>query len=373
MLRHPAISLACSSRLLLVSCVIGCASTEPAELLACAEGEEAFEGRCVDPITRYEPAQPLDRDNVVAYGEPLTRLSLPPPPKSGFRLIAPPIVVQPGQEISTCVSWPYPTLNHNVVYAARLYTTPGLHHSNMIAKPVVPEHGPNPYPRCHPGADDPFGALPAVIPDVLFANSTQVEEGETLVFPPGTGFVVDTTREVSTSIHYLNTASEPATIEVVYDYFTMPAEKLVRQVSPFAMSVADFSIPPFATDVVGTTCHVFGGELVSLMPHTHKYAARFVTDLVRADGRTERLYEENGFDLESDITVYDDAIPLVDGDQMRFECTFRNTTDHDLRFGLGDNEMCILFGYVHPPEKQFVAFSETNGAPCRSIRIGAFR
>ena len=373
--RPLALALARPLALALALPLAACSSEEqaPAAPLSCAPGEEALRGRCVDPLTRYEPEERVDHDNVVAYGDPLTRLELPEPPKSGFRLVAPPRTLEPGEEIDTCVSWPYPALQNKIVYAARLFTTPGLHHSNMIAKPVVAELGPNPYPGCHPGADDPYDDLPAVIPDVLFANSTQVQGGEALILPPATGFVVDTSREISTSVHYLNASSEPQVIEVVYDFFTMPPEALEREVAPFMMNVNDFLVPPHATEAVGASCRVFGGEIVSLMSHTHQYAERFTTDVVRVGGGEERVYEEDGFDLESDIRIYDPAIRVERDDEIRYECSFNNTTDHDIRFGLGDNEMCVLFGYIYPPQQQFVAYSEYNGEPCQSFQIGLFR
>jgi hypothetical protein len=200
----------------------------PPRPIVCAPGEELFRGGCVDPATRYEPVERVDRDNVTAYGEPLSELTLPDPPKSGFRLIAPPRTLAPGEEMEGCLSFQFPSIKNRIVYAGRLYATPGLHHSNLISKPVDAELGPNPYPDCHPGAADPFSKLPEVIPDVLFANSTQVEGEETLVFPPGLGFAVDPSREITTSIHFLNATSAPLRVEVAYDFFTMAQEDLTR-------------------------------------------------------------------------------------------------------------------------------------------------
>ena len=349
------------------------ACTPPADE-PCPAGTETTEtGRCVDPTARYEPEERADHDNVVAYGEPLQELDLPDPPKSGFRLVAPPITLGPGEEISTCISWPYPAIANTLVYSARVHATPGLHHSNVIAKPVDDELGPNPYPECHPGADDPFVDLPAVIPDVLFASSTQVTGREDLVLAPGLAFRLDPTREVSTNYHLLNTGSEPARIEVAYDFFTMPDELLVNEVAPFAMQVNDFLVPPHATQEVGSTCRVFGGNVVSIMPHFHQFSERYVTEIVPYEGAAQTVYEDQGFDTDSDIVTYDPPLQLGDGDSLRFSCLFHNTTDHDITFGLGENEMCVLFGYLYPVEKQVVGYSPYQGEPCQSFQIGLFR
>lgn len=349
-----------------------CASTPPDE--PCPAGTEpAEDGRCVDPGARYEPEERADHDNVVAFGDPLQELQLPDPPKSGFRVIAPPITLEPGQEISTCISWPYPKIGNTLVYSARVYATPGLHHSNVIAKPINEELGPNPYPECNPGADDPFVDLPAVIPDVLFASSTQVTGREELVLPPGLAFRVDPTREISTNYHLLNPGSETQRIEVAYDFFTMPDELLENEVVSFAMQVNDFLVPPHTTQEVGTECRVFGGNVVSIMPHFHQFSERFTTEIVPYEGEAKSVYEDEGFDTESDIVTYDPPLQLGDFDSFRFSCKFNNTTDHDITFGLGENEMCVLFGYMWPPEKQVVGYAPYQGEPCKSFQIGLFR
>jgi hypothetical protein len=357
---------------LLLCALPACFEDDPLAETSCTAGLELFQGACVDPAERYEPAQRLDQNNVVAYGDALTQLVLPDPPKSGFRIIAPPRTLAPGEEVEYCLSWPYPSFKNHIIYAARLHTTRGLHHSNLIAKPVDPAVGPNPYPDCHPGASDPFSKLPQVIPDVLFANSTQVVGEETLAFPPGKGFTVDPSREIVTDIHLLNVAPRSQTVEVAYDFFSMPASDLVDAVAPFVLQVDDFDIPPHSTGVVGSTCPVFGGTVVEMMPHTHKLATSFTADLLGVQG-DRRVIDNGRFDAQSHIQVFDPGLDLTDVDSMQFACTFDNTTNADVVFGIGQNEMCVLFGYLYPVSNQFVAHAPYQGRPCESVEIGLFR
>ncbi len=346
-----------------------------ADPTVCDEGSMLFKGACVDPVRRYEPSLQLDQDNVVAYGDPLTKLNLPPPPKSGFRIVAPPRMLEPGKEVDFCLSWPIPDLKFSVVHAARLYTTPGLHHSNVVAKPIVANLGPNPYPDCHPGAADPISNIGAGIPDVLFANSTQVVGRETIAFPNGMGYVLDTTREISTDIHFLNPTTEPQLIEVVYDFFTMPTSDLQQEVAPFVVNISEFSVAPHTTEAVGTTCSVFGGNVTMIMPHTHDLAQRFTVDTFPLEGKPgpTRVFDDGAFDLESDIRAYDPPISLDDAATIRHECTFANTYDFEVHFGIGKNEMCTLFGYIYPPEKQFAGLVTQDGGDCNSVQLGLFR
>jgi hypothetical protein len=342
----------------------------PGASMACEPGLEEFRGACVDPATRYEPAVALDTDNVSAFGPLPQTLDLPPPPRSGFRLVAPPRRMDPGEETSFCLSWPIPEITRKVIYAGRVYTTPGLHHSNVIAKPVSAELGENPYPQCHPGAADAFADIGNSVPDVLFANSTQVVGTETLAFPPGMGWPIDTTREVSTSIHFLNATAEAIDVEVVYDFFTMEEAELTDEVAPFMMQMNDFSIPAHSVKTIGSECYVFGGKVVSLMPHTHEWTTRFTVDLLPFDGGEQRVMDHVGFDLESDIELYQPALDFDVVDRVRYQCTIDNVLDHEMHYGLGENEMCILFGYITPPVYQFVGVSQLDTSPCFSVQLG---
>lgn len=353
---------------------IGCGGSESpssaAQTLSCPDGLEAFRGACVEGRLRYEPAAPLDPDNVVDYGAHLTQLSLPEPPKSGFRLVAPPRVMAPGEEWDGCVSWPIPDIARSVVYSARLYSTPGLHHSNVVAKPLDPMKGPQPYPECRPGESDAFASIGEGIPDVLFANSTQVLGTEDLVFDAGMGYRLDTTREVTTSIHYLNTTAAPQVVEVVYDIFTMPEEELVTEVAPFVLSIFDFTVPPKAKARVETACPVFGGQVVTMMPHTHDLIETFSVDLVGEGGESTRVMTQEGYDTDSDIERFTPPVDLEGATDMHFACDFANPYDDAVHYGIGKDEMCILFGYVYPVRSQFVGYVDHEGDPCVGVQIG---
>ena len=328
----------------------------------------------MDPSARYEPDERLDFDNVVLSGAAPEQLDLPDPPKSGFRLVLRPVTLEPGEERSYCEAWPFPSLQNTLVYAARIYTTTGLHHSNLVSLPIDQELGSSPYPECNSGAADPFSQIGEGIPDVLFANSTQVVGTEALVFPEGMAYRIHPEREVSSDIHLLNASAEPVTVEVVYDFYTMPEEALVEQLGPVVADNRDFEVPPSSAGSAETECRVFGGNVVSLMPHTHDYSTRFQVEIVDWDGAATEVYLEEGYDLESDIRVYDPPVVLSsDIKNIRFRCDYTNTKDSVLRYGLADQEMCILFGYVYPVETQFAAYQMQGDGQCTSVQIGLFQ
>ncbi len=345
----------------------------------CPSGQDSIDGRCVESWRRYEPLARVDLNNVVVYGEMPTQLSLPDPPKSGFRLIVPPQDMGPGEEKSMCIAWAYPKLRNQHVYSARLYTTGGLHHSNMFGMVQHPTLGPSPYPACNQGQSDLFAhageIAQGIIPDVLFANSTQVIGGEQLVFAPGMGFKITTDgREVATSIHFLNPSSERKRVEIVYDFYTMPLDKVEKDLVPYYYDNFSFEIAANTTADITTTCNLFGaGNIVSLMPHTHQRAKEFTVDLLMNDGSEKRIYTGGTFDLESDIEVFDQPIDLANARQIRHTCTVQNELGAPIRYGNGTNEMCTLFGYLYPPSAQSLGIVQEGSSNCTAMNIGAGR
>lgn len=349
-----------------------------AELPDCEPGQDAADDRCVDPLRRYEPEQRVDFDNVVAYRAAQTALDLPDPPKSGFRLVVPARVLAPGAEVEGCHAWAYPEIRHRHVYAARLYTSGGLHHSNMFGVPLASD-GPSPYPACKAGQAELSAQLPNLLAgnilDVLFANSTQIEGGEQIVLPAGMAFEITVEgREAASSIHWLNTTSEELRSEVVYDFFTMPEDEVTTEIVPFVFENQQIAVAAGTTADVTSTCDLAGlGNIVSIMPHTHKRAVAFDVELLRGDGSVESIFHDGAFDTESDITVFDEPIALAGFDRIRHTCRVRNDLDVPIVWGIGDNEMCTLFGYLFPPSTQQLGHVMAGASDCITLDLGANR
>ncbi len=338
----------------------------------CPDGEELFRGKCVAPERRYEPDEPIDLDNIVSYGETPQELQLPPAPRSGFRLIVSPRTLAPGEEYSDCIAWAYPQIQNHLVYGARLYTNGALHHSNLMGVPLQ-KGKPSPYPACSPGQADISGItdniLAGEVPEVLFANSTQVL-GEAIVFEPGMAYrIAPAGREMATNIHYLNTAAQEKLAEVVYDFFTMPDSELQTELYPYYFDNYTFIVPPHTTEDVATTCQIFGGNIVSLMPHTHSRTSAFTVDLVRSDETTKRIYEDGAFDTDSDIAVFADPISMEGFASLRHACTIENDLDVPIDYGIGNNEMCTLFGFMYPKPAQTIGVVQ-SGDTCLPVNVG---
>jgi hypothetical protein len=102
----------------------------------------------------------------------------------------------------------------------------------------------------------------------------------------------------------------------------------------------------------------------------HDLIRRFTVDLLVDDGTTKTVMDQAGYDLESDLESYEPTLDLADVASIRYACEFENPYDTPVTYGTGKNEMCILFGYLHPPSKQFAAYVDEAGAACTSLQIG---
>ena len=106
-----------------------------------------------------------------------------------------------------------------------------------------------------------------------------------------------------------------------------------------------------------------------MMPHTHQFIDVFSADALSADQAPRRVLEQRGYDLKSNIQSYDPPVSLEGVDQLRFTCDYINTSDKTLRYGIGNNEMGILFGYIYPAKYQFVGYIDHAEKPCVGLQL----
>ncbi len=393
---------------------VGCSSsdgedTSPGpEGLECADSEIEEGGECVLNPFRFEPDNQLDQDNIVYYGnQDLVLLAdMPPPPKSGFRLVMEPQDLPAGYDsesesvgmtdVSPCQSWEVPDLANRWVYTSVVHTSPGLHHANLYGLQVDPAEGPQPYPNCRQSADARvfgqitryLGGTPAselVSPVVLFANSTQVigVSAERYALADGYAFEVAESLEISANTHLQNTTPDNLRVEAAWDFYTMPADQVVNPAAMFVYIHFGFLLPARSQKSIHGNCEWKGGDVLGIMPHTHQWATGFKADFGTAPLREYDSIPEPGFDqfttmaaaydragtglADSDIEMYNPALSTAGANAVQFQCEFNNTTDHEMRFGVGENEMCFLFGYTSPPEARTVGLMIDEQASCITI------
>lgn len=276
----------------------------------------------------------------------------------GFEVEMAPFEVAAGEEVQPCWIAPLELVGPSrVVGGASLTVTSGMHHGNVTARPKTGE-GFRPCP-------DDEGILGGEAGDVLaggavlFGSSTQFEGTEWRTFPDGMGYPLGDDWEIVFRMHYLNTLPTPVTLAPKYEWFTIDEAKVTQLLAPFVWMYSDFEIPPRSEMTVAADCIFLDVKprFVSLMPHMHKLGTRFTATAIGGAHDGELFLDSPGYNPDGVIVGFDPPLDLTDADGFRFECTWNNTHDKTIVEGVGDDEMCMLFGYGFPYEAAMTSYA----------------
>jgi len=282
-----------------------------------------------------------------------------------FSIDVPAITLMPGEEQTPCYIFPLEvTGSSRVVGGGSLTVGPGMHHGNITTRPKTGE-GVRPCPDSGgtalldgEGVDILHGGA------VLFGSSTQISGTEWQSFPEGMGYRLRDGFEIVARMHYLNTTSGALTVEPKYTWYTIDEASLTREIAPFAWTFHGFDIAPHSELTVTGQCNFPQPmHVVSVLPHMHKLGTRFTAGYVGGKFDGQLFLDSPGYNPDKGVLTEYDApgVDLSQGDGATFSCSWNNTLDVDVTEGIGDNEMCILFGYAWPPENTYTTSAATGG------------
>jgi hypothetical protein len=274
-----------------------------------------------------------------------------PPPNAvgGFALTLPEVTLAPGEELNRCWVAPLDVQGPSrIVGGARLVTSSGMHHGNIVARP---KSGDGLRLCDQQGSSEEEQATDVLNGGaVLFGSTTQLDGTEWQSFPAGMGYRVGEGLEIVARMHYLNASAHPVTVAPSYQWYTLDEATLTHELGPFVWSYSPFTIPPLADTTVRGDCQFPEAmHVVSVLPHMHKLGTAFRAGYLGGDRDGQLWLDSPGYDPEQTvIRQYDPAVDLSQGAGAWFSCSWHNTLDEELHYGIGDNEMCILFGYAWP-------------------------
>ena len=287
----------------------------------------------------------------------------------GFDIQLPEATLSPGDERFPCWIFPLEVTGPSmIVGGAKLTTAAGMHHGNITTRRSTGDG----VRQCPPEDNEFIGGEASDILDggaVLFGSSTQIVGEEWQSFPDGMGYEVADGYEIVARMHYLNATPEELTVAPTYEWFTIDTAMVTQVLGPFAWVMRGWEIPPLSTLTVTGDCTVPGPmQLVNVMPHMHQLGTEFFGEYMGGERDGERWLDSVGYDPDGGvITQYTPAIDLSQGDGMRFGCTWENTHDKPIVEGVGDNEMCILFGYAYPYEASYSAVATPSPGGCAMV------
>jgi hypothetical protein len=281
----------------------------------------------------------------------------------GFAIQLPDFTLEPGEERFPCWIFPLEVEGPSrVVGGGLLNTTAGMHHGNVTTRPSTGTG----FRPCEGGGGGVIGGEALDILSggaVLFGSSTQLQGEEWQSFPSGMGYPIVDGYEIVARMHYLNATADSLTVAPSYEWFTIDEASVEQLLGPFAWQLTGWEIPPLSDLTVEASCRPPGPmNIVNGLPHMHELGNEFFGTYVGGELDGQRWLNSQGYDPEGGVlTQWTPAVDLSRGESTTFGCTWRNHHDKVIVEGVGDNEMCILFGYAYPYENSYSATANVNG------------
>jgi hypothetical protein len=212
---------------------------------------------------------------------------------------------------------------------------------------------------------------------VLFGQSTQSYVDDQR-FNPRAVIKIPTRHRVVAELHMLNLAPTEIETALRVSFDLLHPRDVETILTPLAMQYTDLAIPPLSESRFRAECDGFFEvanpnqapyEVHWLLPHYHYLGNYFGVQVIGGALDGTMLHEINGFSADAVGKRFDPPINLADASGIRLTCGYDNWTDQIIGWGNGDQEMCILFGFVDFPlttsatAYSGMAVGEENGIP----------
>lgn len=229
-----------------------------------------------------------------------------------------------------------------------------FHHSNWFFVPEKMYDTPDPSVACD---QIDFSELNAALAGgVLFAQSTQ-SRTETQEFAAKAAVRVPAYSRIIAVAHLLNPAAQPIASGLRLKIQTVPPAQVQVHLAPFRLTYFDLHLPPQQRSEFSGDCNIrevyervlhepFRLQLYYVLPHFHTLGEKFKLQLSGGpeDGRV--LFELNDGVGEAHGRALDPPVSLDSSNGFRFTCGFNNPRAHEVGFGNGDQEMCVMLGFA---------------------------
>jgi hypothetical protein len=268
----------------------------------------------------------------------------------------PPIPLENGEEVvGRCFSWTLDNDEPLHVNSIRMRGTRGIHHSNWFYVDEGTYEGPDGEWPCSERGFNTVGA--ALAGGVLFAQSTQALD-ETQAFEPGVVLTLPPRSRVVVDLHLINTYGEDLDSDIDLTIQTIPEGRVHTTLQGFAINyteleIQDRSRSEFTMECDFDTRHrqTHGRPLDFrvhyVLPHYHDLGDLLRLEVVGGPHDGEIMWEVN-----TNIGEVLGGIPephlgdLTGATGIRMTCGYDNPRDEVVGWGVGDQEMCITFGFT---------------------------
>jgi len=243
------------------------------------------------------------------------------------------------------------------VNAVELTTGPGFHHSNWT---YVPEHvfaGPDGKFDCYERGYSE--AISAVFGGVLFAQSTQTPH-EVQAFPPGTAVKLPPKTKLIAQVHLLNPTDTALQLRPNITLTTIPEAEVTKMLAGISFQDQALALPPTRQSRFTVECdlaerhrellgsdpnfHIYYG-----LAHYHTLGTGLLLEAVRPDGTATPIYNTRTLVGDTLGGPIDPPFDMTGYTRLRFSCDFYNPRADVVKWGVGDQEMCVFLAFSDSP------------------------
>lgn len=269
----------------------------------------------------------------------------PPPRRADLEHAFESVSLDPGEELlGTCQSW---TLNNDQpLNVNRVVETNGgnFHHSNWIWVPDTLYTGPDGTFKC---ADRGFDQIAAgALGGVFFAQSTQAR-GDTQAFPDGVAFTMPAHARIIGDVHLLNTTDAPAQTSLRFELYTLPDSDVRVPLQPMAFTNLSLDIAPQTETRARMQCATPQPDfdIYYVLPHFHSLGQGLSIDVAGGPMDGSNIFQSMGAIGNSLGKTFDPPIAIKGSTGLAVTCDYRNPGTSTVKYGEGDQEMCVVLIY----------------------------
>ena len=275
-----------------------------------------------------------------------------------------PIDLAGSEETITCYSWTLDNEQPLYVDAVTLQNLGSFHHSNWYVVPDSVYEGPDGEWPCEERDFEPLAA--ALSGTVLFAQSTQAWD-EDMRLTRGAAIKIPARSRIVAELHLLNLSPTPRQTQGWLSLGLAHPYDVLAVLVPMQLTYLDLDIPASSRARFSATCPPLGAGKSEMfvhyvLPHTHS-TGELVELALGADPANVQRWE--GFSGERSGRLLDPPVFVPEDEQLRFTCGYDNWHDEPLSWGIGIDEMCVVFALVDAP-------AVYNGVVVQSDGVTAF-
>jgi hypothetical protein len=269
-----------------------------------------------------------------------------------------PFSLQPGEEVSDqCVQLTLHNDKPIYVNQVELTTGPGFHHSNWFYVPEGAFFGPDGTFTC---ADRNFDQVAAAIDGgVLFAQSTQSPH-EVQAFPPGVAIFVPGHSKLVAQIHLLDAGDTALELHPKIAVTGIPEADVTTRLAALSFEDHALALPPHTQSAFSVECDVQAKyqallgrdpdfKLYYALAHYHVLGTGMQIEAVRPDGTADMIYQTANHVGDALGGTLEPAFDFTGHTRMRFTCDYTSDRDAIVRWGIGDQEMCVFLAFTDSP------------------------